>query len=416
VVSTGQKICLEAGANFTGTIFLNGGTINNCASTAQNFTLTTSAANPNGIFDNYGVFPTFSTLNLDHGITLNNYATMDIGNLDILSSATVNNFGVANLSGYLNLDGQLDNDGTLIINGDFIATSTSDLINTGDMTVDNLDIDNTWYNSGTITSATYSTFTVSSVGTIDEGCLFTEDWTNNGSVNGLSCGDIFINANSFNGSNGNVSGDIALIDATPPGSAPFIDTNNGTLGAGVVYESCSSCGPEEICFNSIDDNLDGRIDEVFPGGIQRNMQLWLKANTGTNTTTIGSNVTSWADQSVNGYSANADVNATDWPTYSDVAINYQPGIDFDGDYTDDFSDGLHLGSDYIFADKEGLHVFIVCDPNIDNETDNLPFDFGLHANGGYGMFYSNDDYGVYTNNNVGGTNSELLHTEGMLLH
>jgi len=56
---------------------------------------------------------------------------------------------------------------------------------------------------------------------------------------------------------------------------------------------------DEICSNASDDNGDGRTDEVFPGGVQANMQLWLKGEAGTNTTTEGQNITSWADQSVN---------------------------------------------------------------------------------------------------------------------
>ena len=50
---------------------------------------------------------------------------------------------------------------------------------------------------------------------------------------------------------------------------------------------------------------------------------------------------------------------------------------------------------------------MILDPNVDAETDNHPFDFGLAANGGYGMIYSNDDYGMYTDNSSGGTNTEL---------
>ena len=169
---------------------------------------------------------------------------------------------------------------------------------------------------------------------------------------------------------------------------------------------------DEICDNSIDDNGDGRIDEPFPGGVQQDMQLWLKAETGTNTTVDGNDVTSWGDQSINGYSANADVNSTDDPTFSENAINFNPGVEFDGVYNDGYSDGLHLGSDYIYGEKDGLHVFVVCDPDVAASTDKYVFDFGLQSNGGYGMIYSDNDYGIYTNSTFGGTNTELFHSEG----
>lgn len=168
----------------------------------------------------------------------------------------------------------------------------------------------------------------------------------------------------------------------------------------------------EICGNTLDDNNDGRVDEPYPGGVEANLQLWLKADQGTNTTTNGNDITSWSDQSANGYTASADPNSTDDPVYQSNAINYNPGINFDGEYTDDYSDGLHLGSDYIFAVDSGLHIIAIVGPDIDNETDNYVFDFGLQSNGGYGMIYSNNNYGLYTNSSNGGTNTELTHSEG----
>lgn len=411
-VNVGENICLEAGADFTGTVFLYGGTLQNCATASQTFSIITSSASPNGVFDNYGIFTNNNTLNLAHGLTINNYGTMNTGSLDVLLGVLLNNIGTTNITGYFNLGGNLTNAGNISVAGDFIGTSSSIIDNSGTLDANNFDIRNQWTNSGEMTAVTYATFTNSSVGTVSGGCLTADEFNNSGDITGTTCGDIFVYGSSTNFSSGNISGDIGFVDFTPPATLPYIDINNGTLGPGVIFTSCTACGPEEICNNNTDDNGDGRVDEPFPGGVQADMQLWLKADAGTNTTTNGSNVTSWLDESVNGYAANADINATDWPVYSETAINYNPGIDFDGDYTDDFSDGLHLGSDYIFADKEGLHVFIVCDPNIDSETDNHIFDFGLAANGGYGMIYSNNDYGMYTNNSNGGTNTELFHSEG----
>jgi len=59
-----------------------------------------------------------------------------------------------------------------------------------------------------------------------------------------------------------------------------------------------------------------------------------------------------------------------------------------------------------------VHIFVVCDPDVAASTDKYVFDFGLQSNGGYGMIYSDNDYGMYTNSTFGGTNTELMHSEG----
>lgn len=413
IVNVGEKICLEAGANFTGTASLRGGTLQNCATANQSFSIATISTSPNGVFDNYGtITPSSASTTLRHGLTLNNYGTMNFGDLQVLTGTSIDNAGVINITGDLSLSGTLVNSGSMVISGKLDGNSGSIINNSGTLDVNDLEIRNEWTNSGQIESTNAAIFITNSNGIIEGGCLTANTFTNAGTITGTTCGNIFVQDASANYSSGEITGDIAFVDLTPPGSAPFIDNNSGTIGPNVTFTSCTDCTPIEICNNSTDDNGDGRIDEPYPGGVQSNLQLWLKADVGTNTTANGSNVTSWSDESTNSYSANADINATDWPTFTETAINYNPGIDFDGDYTDDFSDGLHLGSDYIFGEKEGLHVFIVCDPNIDAETDNYVFDFGLAANGGYGMIYSNDDYGMYTNNSAGGASTELLHSEG----
>jgi len=195
------------------------------------------------------------------------------------------------------------------------------------------------------------------------------------------------------------TGNICLAGGTPemiveidePGTAPtcVTDCNGCDEMAGITevffdksveaaYNAIIAgiAAPEEICGNSTDDNNDGRVDEPFPGGVQGNMQLWLKADQGTNTTTSTNNITSWADQSINSYSADADVNATDFPTYDPAALNFNPGILFDGTYTDDFSDGLHLGSDYIYSTNAGIHIFTVLKPTKTGGQYDKVFDFG----------------------------------------
>ena len=163
------------------------------------------------------------------------------------------------------------------------------------------------------------------------------------SLNGVSSGNICLNG-----------GPETIVEFTNASTTPTCVTDcngcselsniSGTCNDGSVaftYAQLNSI--PEICGNTTDDNFDGRIDEPYPGGVQTDLQLWLRAETGTNTNADGNDVTSWADQSANLYSANADVNATDWPTFTETAINFNPGINFDGTFNDGFSDGLHLG-------------------------------------------------------------------------
>jgi hypothetical protein len=68
-----------------------------------------------------------------------------------------------------------------------------------------------------------------------------------------------------------------------------------------------------------------------PGGVTTDLALWLKANEGTNTTTDDSNISSWADQSVNNRNGTeldlGGVNPVE-PTYQTSEINFNPAIQF----------------------------------------------------------------------------------------
>ncbi len=174
------------------------------------------------------------------------------------------------------------------------------------------------------------------------------------------------------------------------------------------------CASEEICGNGIDDNGDGRIDEAYPGGVQTNLQLWLDAEQGTNTTVFGDDVTSWADRSTNFYSANSDVNSTDDPTYEENAINYHPGISFDGSFTDIYSDGLHLGSDYIYSDNGGMQIFSVVEHAPTGNSFANIYDFGHGSNEVIGLNWTH----IYSKNQTptshGGADEFFFHHTGPL--
>ena len=101
--------------------------------------------------------------------------------------------------------------------------------------------------------------------TLSGGCITAAQMFNEGTITGINCGNITISGNTNNTANGSLVGDIGFIDLSPPSSAPFIDTNNGTVGGNVVWTSCTSCtscsaSGLEICDNGIDEDGDGLID------------------------------------------------------------------------------------------------------------------------------------------------------------
>ncbi len=223
--------------------------------------------------------------------------------------------------------------------------------------------------------------------------------------------------------------DYVLQNGSPsPGSYNFTDdtfsnTDDGSvpIAPSIVCSSTigtpnapTGCATFEICGNGIDDNGDGRIDEAYPGGVQSNLQLWLDAENGLNTDIPAAAVNSWADRSANFYSANANGNATDFPTYSSNSINYHPGVTFDGTYTDDFSDGLHLGDDYIFSEEGGMEIFSIVKPTVGTtESTRFVVDFGSTNLESYGLAWSAAEAQFITPGAFGGTNTLFSHSNGV---
>ena len=113
-----------------------------------------------------------------------------------------------------------------------------------------------------------------------------------------------------------------------------------------------------------------------PGNVSGNLSLWLKAdegsfqvNDGTSAaTTTGQTVKSWLDISDGTTLASDNQHyggsaATDWPEYNLDSTNFNQGITFDGNYDNEFSDGLHLGSNYIYSTNAGMEIISVVSPD-----------------------------------------------------
>lgn len=108
-----------------------------------------------------------------------------------------------------------------------------------------------------------------------------------------------------------------------------------------------------------------------PGGIDTGLELWLKGNAGLSYTN-GQSVSTWQDQTSNGYDATAPVVGVE-PTYRDdpaYNVNFNPVVDFNNN-----SSAFSLDSDFSFDDTSteflqgtggyySQDVFVVLIPNV----------------------------------------------------
>ncbi|MEM6998894.1 MAG: hypothetical protein AAF419_03530 [Pseudomonadota bacterium] len=115
----------------------------------------------------------------------------------------------------------------------------------------------------------------------------------------------------------------------------------------------------EVCDNGIDDNGDGRIDEQYPGAIERNLILWLKAEQG-----FGGSA--WEDQS----RLNNDASFLGDPSLVNNGINFLPTVDFDG------NDAVFTNLPELAVDGTPNHVVIFAVYKPDNNTTNQ----GIYGN------------------------------------
>ncbi|NJN22439.1 MAG: hypothetical protein HC812_16235, partial [Leptolyngbya sp. RL_3_1] len=130
--------------------------------------------------------------------------------------------------------------------------------------------------------------------------------------------------------------------------------------------------------------LDGRsvaVEQAAPGGVETNLQLWLRADSGVATT--GNTLTAWSDLSGNGRNS---VSVTGDPALVSNGFNFNPAIDFDG------NDKVTIPFDVNPAQVNPQQYFVVF------EQDPTPGAFGLLGNDNVGNDLYLTSSGVSANN------------------
>ncbi|MFH0895611.1 MAG: T9SS type A sorting domain-containing protein [Bacteroidota bacterium] len=181
-------------------------------------------------FSNDGIINSVDSLYL--AVNLTQPATGSISVTDFYSGGTLINNGTINATNFFNAGTFTNNDTAIFTNhyNDNIGSNTSTLLftnmtnaghftNTGDIS----GIDFT--NNDTINNDAHL---------INNGMFYlSNDITNFDSITGNTSGKFCVENNSWNA--GVMSGTFDFCDQTPPATAPFIDLNTGTIGAGITW-------------------------------------------------------------------------------------------------------------------------------------------------------------------------------------
>lgn len=140
--------------------------------------------------------------------------------------------------------------------------------------------------------------------------------------------------------------------SVPAGVDRLLVSNSASFGAGTQEIALTSDGNGNV--TATIDFTDGQFfsfgkEIIAPGCVANGLQVWLKADVGTSTTTDGAALTQWNDQSGNSRN-HIQSNATYQPKFkADGGFNYNPAVTFDG------SDALV--TDAFASGKEAIHVF-----------------------------------------------------------
>ncbi len=129
-----------------------------------------------------------------------------------------------------------------------------------------------------------------------------------------------------------------------------------------------------------------------PAGAVANLQLWLRSDMGTNTTSDGGAITSWADQSLNGLDAGTGAGTVTFESDAAKLVNYQPVVEFNG--TVDRLNGGNLNMD----DDTSVSAFYVLidQGSTDNHT---AFTFSGHDSD-HRLEFDDDKWGVWDENTL----------------
>ena len=190
-----------------------------------------------------------------------------------------------------------------------------------------------------------------------------------------------------------------MLDLGPYTGTSATGTNSSALSINPVHAGLSGklYRADVFCGSKVETTPHARLALLAgPGGIASNLQLWLRGDVGV--TDAGGTVTGWDDQSPNGYfAANGGSDGQTDPELGKL-LNYNPVVNFDG-----ISEGLDLGSDYIFSTGTGLSIFSALRPDDDlHGTARFFYDFGTFSGEGYGFTYASDKFGIYSAEAHGG--------------
>jgi|GEM_PF-5810892 len=197
-------------------------------------------------FINYGTLNATTSISIKSSASLTNYGSITTPKI-VVSTSVFTNHSTANLTGLLQVDSDADFEtytGSTTTFGTFLVKKQAHLYG-GQVTVSGM----TTINSGS---------TLESHGA----CLNTQSILIKGTLHGVICGTVTITATSTVQGSGAISGEVAFVDLSPPGSAPYIDSNSGTIASTVTWVSCGCPGPlvAEECGDGLDNDGDGQID------------------------------------------------------------------------------------------------------------------------------------------------------------
>jgi len=191
----------------------------------------------------------------------------------------------------------------------------------------------------------------------------------------------------FDGGLGSSPVNVDLNGLVTSGSNGYTDPNG-------IYLNIVANGCIEVCGNGLDDNGNGQIDEGYPGDVQDNLFLWLKADEGFTGFL-------WEDQSIRNNNA---VLFGD-PSISAGVMNFNLGISFDGD---DHVE-VDLPELKFQSGTNSVAIFVVYKPNTASST------LGIYGN--HGQSSLNQDMGLSTGAAYSGTgNSTVTQLSGNKIH